>query len=53
METYIKGPLHLHNEKGVIYFKNLVEDVLYKHMQEEQKPGRKCSRLEGMKLQPV
>jgi hypothetical protein len=40
-DTYIKGPLHPHNEKGVIYFKSLIKDVLYKHMQEEQKAGGK------------
>ena len=39
--TYIKGPLHPHNEKGVIYFKKLVKDVLYKHVEEERKAGRK------------
>ncbi|OAG39316.1 hypothetical protein AYO21_06520 [Fonsecaea monophora] len=41
MDTYVKGPLHPHNEKGVIYFKNLVRDVLYKHVNEEEQAGRK------------
>ena len=41
MDTYIKGPLHPHNEKGVIYFKNLVKDVLCKHLRDEQEAGRK------------
>ncbi|KAJ9608042.1 hypothetical protein H2200_007030 [Cladophialophora chaetospira] len=41
MDTYIKGPLHPHNEKGVIYFKNLVKEVLYQHVEEEHKAGRK------------
>ena len=40
-DTYIKGPLHPHNEKGVIFSQNLLRDVLYKHMEEEQKAGRK------------
>jgi hypothetical protein len=39
--TYVNGPLHPHNEKGVIYFKELVREVLYKHVEEERRLGRK------------
>lgn len=40
-DTYVNGPLHPHNEKGVIYFKGLVKEVLLKHLQEEQRLGHK------------
>lgn len=42
-DTYISGPLHPHNEKGVIYAKGLMKEVLQKHLAEEQKLGRKIS----------
>lgn len=39
-DTYVHGPLHPHNEKGVIYFKGLVKDALQRHALEEQELGR-------------
>ncbi|KIX01928.1 uncharacterized protein Z518_07867 [Rhinocladiella mackenziei CBS 650.93] len=41
VDGYVSGPLHPHNEKGVIYFKGLVKDAIEKHLVEEQKLGRK------------
>jgi hypothetical protein len=39
--TYVNGPLHPHNEKGVIYFKQLVKNVLCQHIEAERKLGTK------------
>ncbi|KAI1617058.1 Rieske [2Fe-2S] iron-sulfur domain-containing protein [Exophiala viscosa] len=40
-DTYVSGPLHSHNEKGVIYFKGLVKAAVEQHWSEEEKLGHK------------
>lgn len=38
--TYVAGPLHPHDEKGVIYFQNLVREVVRKHRKREIEESR-------------
>ncbi|KAJ4356857.1 uncharacterized protein N0V89_004894 [Didymosphaeria variabile] len=36
---YVSGPLHPHNEKGVLHFQSLVKDILTDHRALERKSG--------------
>jgi len=36
---YVSGPLHPHNEKGVLHFKSLVKELLYEHREKEKNVG--------------
>lgn len=38
--VYVQGPLHTKRERGVLYFKSLVQADLKKHLREEQAAGR-------------
>ncbi|KIV79401.1 hypothetical protein PV11_06963 [Exophiala sideris] len=37
---YVSGPLHPHNEKGVLHFKSLLKRQLLEHWQKEKELGR-------------
>lgn len=40
---YVTGPLHPHNEKGVLHFKSLVKEMVTKHWQKEKELGREIA----------
>ena len=40
---YVNGPLHPHNEKGVLHFKSLVKRVLVEHWEKEKELGREIT----------
>lgn len=40
---YVSGPLHPFNEKGVLYFKSLIKDVLVEHREKERAVGKEIS----------
>ena len=39
--VYVSGPLHPFHEEGVLAFQNMVKKVLAKHVEDEQKAGKK------------
>jgi hypothetical protein len=41
--AYISGPLHLHNEKGVLHFQRMVRKILMGHREREVELGKKIS----------
>lgn len=41
--AYISGPLHPHNEKGVLHFQGLVRRIVMEHREREMESGRKVS----------
>lgn len=40
---YVSGPLHPHNEKGVLHFKSLVKQRLLEHWEKEKELGREIT----------
>lgn len=40
---YVSGPLHPHNEKGVLHFKSLVKKILAEHREKEKSLGQEIT----------
>lgn len=40
---YVSGPLHPHNEKGVLHFKSLIKNILVEHREKEKSLGRQIT----------
>ena len=41
--AYVSGPLHPHNEKGVLHFKSLVKSLLTEHRENERLSGHEIT----------